>query len=60
LDLDVMAESDGGVDSDLPLTGVQSARGRFSGRRNAGGHRLHVFSDMGDVSLRTIRDDVVA
>jgi hypothetical protein len=60
LDLDVMAESDGGVDSDLPLTGVQSARGRFSGRLNAGGHRLHVFSDMGDVSLRTIRDDVVA
>jgi hypothetical protein len=60
LDLDVMAESDGGVDSDLPLTGVQSARGQFSGRLNAGGHRLHVFSDMGDVSLRTIRDHVVA
>jgi hypothetical protein len=60
LDLDVMAESDGGVDSDLPLTGVESALGRFSGRLNAGGHRLHVFSDLGDVSLRTIRDDVVA
>ena len=54
LDLDVVAESNAGVDSDLPLTGVQSESGRVSGRLNAGGSRVHVFSDVGDVSLRTI------
>lgn len=57
LDLDVIAESNAGVDSDLPLTGVQSGRGRYSGRLNAGGSRVHVFSDVGDVSLRTIRGE---
>ena len=55
LDLDVIAESNAGVDSDLPLTGVQSERGWFAGRLNAGGPRVHVFSDVGDISLRTIR-----
>lgn len=54
LDLDVVAESNAGVDSDLPLTGVRSGRRRVSGRLNAGGSRVHVFSDVGDVSLRTI------
>ncbi|SDF61108.1 hypothetical protein SAMN04488067_10669 [Halorubrum xinjiangense] len=57
LDLDVVAESNAGVDSDLPLTGVQSGGGRVSGRLNAGGSRVHVFSDVGDVSLRTIRGE---
>ncbi|OYR40571.1 hypothetical protein DJ82_07490 [Halorubrum sp. Ib24] len=52
LDLDVVAESDASVDSDLPLTGGRSERRRVTGRLNAGGSRLHVFSDVGEVSLR--------
>jgi len=52
LDLDVVAESNASVDSDLPLTGGRSERRRVTGRLNAGGSRLHVFSDVGEVSLR--------
>lgn len=52
LDLDVVAESSGDVSSDLALSDVRSGGGRYAGRLNAGGHRLHVFSDLGAVSLR--------
>lgn len=55
LDLDVFAESQGRVDSDLPLVNLEASRQRLSGRLNAGGHRLRAYSDVGDVSLRTLR-----
>lgn len=55
LDLDVLAESRGRVDSDLPLVDLEASRQRLSGRLNAGGHRLRAYSDVGDVSLRALR-----
>ncbi|GAB7095554.1 hypothetical protein JCM30237_27080 [Halolamina litorea] len=54
LDLDVLAESDGGVDSDLELDDSTVSNGRVSGRLNAGGHRLHAYTDVGDVSLHVL------
>lgn len=54
LDLDVFAESRGRVDSDLPLVDLEASRQRLSGRLNAGGYRLHAYSDVGDVSLRAL------
>lgn len=55
LDLDVMAESDGGLSSNLQLAELRSGGGQLSGRQNRGGHRVHVYSELGDVSLRSIR-----
>jgi hypothetical protein len=54
LDLDVLAEADGRVSSDLDLAGKQSRRGRVAGRLNDGGHRLHAVSEFGRVDLRRI------
>lgn len=54
LDADVLVEATGGVDSNLPLTVDRTIGNRFTGRLNGGGHRLHVFTELGDVSLRSI------
>lgn len=55
LDLDLVVESNAGIDSNLPLSDTRTVGGRFTGRQNAGGRRLHVYSDVGDVSLRSVR-----
>jgi hypothetical protein len=52
--LDVFAETGGRVDSDLALSDRVAERSRLTGRLNGGGHRLHAFSDVGDVSLRAL------
>jgi len=52
--LDVLAESNGRVDSDLLLTEQVADRNRVTGRLNGGGHQLHAYSDVGDVSLRSL------
>ncbi|WP_147437764.1 MULTISPECIES: hypothetical protein [unclassified Halorubrum] len=52
LDLDVLAEADGRVSSDLELSDQRSRRNRVAGRLNDGGHRLHAASDFGRVDLR--------
>lgn len=54
LDLEVLAETDGGLTSNLPLVDSRMLESRLTGRLNAGGHRLHAFSDLGEVSLRSI------
>jgi hypothetical protein len=54
LDLDVLAEADGRVSSDLDLADEQSRRGRVAGRLNDGGHRLHAVSEFGTVGLRRL------
>lgn len=54
LELDVLAESGSRVDSELQLEQAESSRKRVSGKLNGGGHRLHVFSDVGDVALRSL------
>lgn len=54
LDVDLDASASGGVDSDLPLTLVESDRSRLAGRLNDGGHQLRVSSELGDVTLRSI------
>lgn len=54
LDLDVLAEALD-VSSDLVLSAASSDRKNVSGRLNRGGSRLHVFSEMGNVDLRTIQ-----
>ena len=54
LDLEVLAETDGGLTSNLPLVDSRMLGSRLTGRLNGGGHRLHAFSDLGDVSLRSI------
>lgn len=58
LDFELLAESDGSLSSDLQLTDLRSGLGRLSGRQNRGGHRVYVYSDLGDVSLRSIRQRV--
>jgi len=55
LDVDVLAESVSGVTSDLDLADVESSDDRLAGRLNDGGPRVHVFSELGDVSLRALR-----
>lgn len=57
LDLDLLVETAGGVDSNLPLQDSRVGGDRLSGRQNAGGHRLRVFSELGEVSLRSITRD---
>lgn len=52
LDLDVLAEADGRVSSDLDLLDQRSRRNRLTGRLNDGGYRLHATSDFGHVDLR--------
>ncbi|WP_276260707.1 hypothetical protein [Haloglomus litoreum] len=54
LDLDVLAEAEGRVSSDLDLTGGRARRDRVEGRLNDGGHRLHAVSEAGRVALRRI------
>lgn len=54
LDLDVLAEADGRVSSDLDLSDEQSRRNRVTGRLNDGGHRLHAVSEFGRVDLRRL------
>lgn len=55
LDLNVVVETTGTIDSNLPLTDGQTASHRLTGRQNEGGHRLHVVSELGEVSLRSIQ-----
>jgi len=55
LDVDVLAESVSGVSSNLGLTNVESSDDRLAGRLNDGGPRVHVFSELGDVALRTLQ-----
>lgn len=52
--LDVLAETNGRVDSDLALSEEVADRNRLTGRQNGGGNRLHAYSDVGDVSLRAL------
>jgi hypothetical protein len=54
LDLDVLVETEGGITSNLPLADSQVVHSRLTGRLNRGGNRLHAFSELGDVSLRSI------
>lgn len=54
LDLDLVARVTGGLDSNLPLQDSRTVGSRPTGRLNSGGHRLRVYSDPGDVSLRSI------
>lgn len=54
LDLDVVAQGDGAVSSDLDLVGEQSRPWRVAGRLNDGGYRLHAVSEFGRVALRRI------
>lgn len=54
LDLDLVAEVTGGLDSNLPLHDSRTVDSRLTGRLNSGGHRLRVYSELGDVSLRSI------
>lgn len=54
LDLEVLAETAGGLTSNLPLVDSRMLGARLTGRLNRGGHRLHAFSELGDVSLRSI------
>lgn len=55
LDVDVLAESVSNIVSTLELTTVESSSDRLAGQLNAGGPRVHVFSDLGNVSLRALR-----
>lgn len=54
LDLEVVAASTGSVDSNLPLQNGRTVDSRLTGQLNDGGHRLRVYSELGDVSLRSI------
>lgn len=55
LDLDLLAETTTAIDANLPLHDGRAVGGRLTGRQNDGGHRLTVTSELGDVSLRSIR-----
>lgn len=54
LDLDLEARAVSAVSSDLTLAELRSDGGLLTGRLNAGGHRLRVASELGDVSLRAV------
>jgi hypothetical protein len=54
LDLDLRAEANGAVDCDLPLTSRTGDGRLVAGRLNRGGHRLRVFSELGEVSVRRL------
>jgi len=54
LDLDLEARAVSAVSSDLTLADVRGDGGLLTGRLNAGGHRLRVESELGDVFLRSI------
>jgi len=54
LDLELEARAVSAVSSDLTLAELRSDGGLLTGRLNAGGHRLRVASELGDVSLRAI------
>jgi hypothetical protein len=54
LALDVLAEADVRVSSDLDLVGERSRQGRVAGQLNGGGHRLHAVSEFGRVDLRRL------
>lgn len=56
LDLDLDAAGSA-VDSDLLLFDRRAGVGRLSGRLNAGGRRLRVSSNLGSVSVRSLRRD---
>jgi len=55
LDVDVLAESVSGVTSTLALSNAESTDDSLSGQLNAGGSRVHVFSELGDVALRRLQ-----
>jgi hypothetical protein len=54
LDVDVLAEANGAVDCDLPLTSRTGGGRLVAGRLNRGGHRLRVYSELGEVSVRRL------
>lgn len=60
VDFELAASASGGVDSDLPLTGVRAGDRRLRGRHGDGGPRLRVRSELGEVTLRTVPADARA
>ncbi len=54
LDLDIVAETTGSFDSNLPVADSRSVGTRFTGRLNNGGDQLRVISNLGAISLRSI------
>lgn len=54
LDLDIVAETTGSFDSNLPVADSRTVGTRFTGRLNNGGHQLRVISNLGAISLRSI------
>ncbi len=54
LDLQLLAQADGRLPVHLPLSDRSSGPGQVAGRLNDGGHRLHVRSEFGDVTVRTL------
>lgn len=57
LDLDILTETNGSFDSNLPVTDSRTAGTRFTGRLNDGGHQLRAVSNLGDISLRSVTRD---
>ena len=55
LDLDLLVEATASIDSTLLLRESQTGDGRLTGRQNRGGYHVHVVSELGDVSLRSIQ-----
>lgn len=54
LEIDVRAESDVRVRSSLAVDASTESRRYLEGQLNGGGHRLHVFTGLGEVSLRAL------
>lgn len=54
LNLDIVVETNGSFNSNLPVTDSRTAGSRFIGRLNDGGQELRAVSNLGDVSLRSI------
>lgn len=54
LDLDIISETTGSFDSNLPVIDSRTADTRFTGRLNDGGHQLRAVSNLGAISLRSI------
>ncbi len=54
LDLDIVAETDGSLDTTSLVTDDRTERSRRTGRLNAGETRLRTVSNLGDIPLRSI------
>ena len=55
LNFELLVEATTSIDSTLPLRDRQTGDDRLTGRQNRGGYHVHVASDLGDVSLRSIQ-----